>query len=65
MHLLQALQNVDNNESDVDVESDDDEDLSLDVIPMEQLDATNCFADSGNEDNCILLAIKEMLKFFP
>ena len=43
------------------MESDDDQDSGLDVIPLEQLDATNFFADGGNEDNCILSAIKEML----
>ena len=52
---------VDNNETDFDVESDDDQDSGLDVIPLEQLDATNFFADSGNDGNYILLAIKEIL----
>ena len=52
---------VDKNEPDVDMESDDDQDSDLDAIPLEQLDATSFFADGGNEDNCILVAIKEML----
>ena len=43
------------------MESDDDKDSGLDVIPLEQLDATNFFADGGNKYNCILLTIKEML----
>jgi hypothetical protein len=59
--VASTSKNVDNIESDVDVESDDDYDSGLDLIPLEQLDATNFFPNGGNEDNFILLAIKEVL----
>jgi hypothetical protein len=59
--VASTTKNVDNIESDVDVESDDYYDSGLDLIPLEQLDATNFFPNGGNEDNCILLAIKEVL----
>jgi hypothetical protein len=43
------------------MKSDDNQDSGLAVISLEQPDATKFFADGGNEDNYILLVIKEML----
>lgn len=37
----------------------------LDVLALKQLYATDFFADGGNEDNCILLAIKEVINTSP